>query len=222
MYIKSPPPPPPPSKKLALLAATALLSATQLALAAPGVSLGTKQSNMGGSELTLQLTCGTKGYLATGVGASHETYLGQRQRSDGSNTTPLESGLVNLASTYFYVRGTGIGRASDDGNFSPLPENHPGRAWGAKRWGDLWGAVMQPRYEVDIELTATPQPDPPVYFVTNNTSGIPVESKTMTVQRRYDTPYTAQNVSLVRYCDLDSKETISVTINGRIAGKRPL
>ena len=114
----------------------------------------------------------------------------------------------------------------------PLPAGHPGRAWGAKRWGDLWGAKMQPRYEVDIQLTATPQPDPPVLFVTGTRyekideesgrhTGRRVESRTATVTRRHDTiPYN-QRVNLIRYCALDSKETITIIINGSITAQRP-
>ena len=88
---------------------------------------------------------------------------------------------------------------------------------------------MQPRYEIDIKLSVTNQPDPPVYFQTGITyvegsgySGIPTDNQTPTVQRRYDTILYNQRVNLIRYCDLESKETISVTINGAITGKRPL
>ncbi len=230
----SPPPPPPPGlsfllssafKKLTL-AAIALLFTAQLALAEPGVSLGTSQSTMGGSSLTLQLTCGLKGHRPTQYQVVRSGCGGDRQPDCGTSGGAVE--YVNTAAAYFYVKGTGIGRATDDGDFEPLPAGHPGRAWGAKRWGDLWGARMQPRYEVDIALTLTPQPEPPVYFVTGTSlqdgrhQGSPVENQTVTVQRRYDTTLFNQKVSLVRYCALDSKETISVTINGSIAGKRPL
>ncbi len=171
----------------------------------------------GGSSLTLSLTCGNKGYFPT-------------QYDDDAKAGYVK--LVNIASTYFYVKGTGIGRASDDLDMAMLPADHPGRAWGAKRWGDLWGAKMQPRYEVDILLTATPQPDPPVFFATGtryepindekgNVTGRRVEGRTATVTRRHDTiPYN-QRVNLIRYCALDSKETISITINGSIIEQRP-
>ncbi len=113
-----------------------------------------------------------------------------------------------------------------------LPADHPGRAWGAKRWGDLWGATMQPRYEVDIHLTATPQPDPPVLFATGTyyrpigddsgeVTGTRVESTTATVTRRHDTIYWNQRVNLVRYCEINSTETVTVTVNGRITAQRP-
>ncbi len=87
---------------------------------------------------------------------------------------------------------------------------------------------MQPRCEVDIALGVANQPDPPVYFVTGVTyhggsdyRGVPTEGTTATVKRRHDTNTSTQRVGLLRYCDERSKETISVTVDGRITAKRP-
>ncbi len=87
---------------------------------------------------------------------------------------------------------------------------------------------MQPRYEIDIALKVTNQPDPPVYFITGVTyhggsdyRGVPEQTLTPTVQRRHDTNRTNQRVNLIRYCDdPESTETISVTVAGTITGKR--
>ncbi len=153
-----------------------------MALAAPGVSLSTNSQNVGGSSLTLSLTCGLTGYYPTQFDNVRTREGGLRPSGEVRGGFPEK---VNIASTYFYVKGTGIGRASDDLDMEALPAAHPGRAWGAKRWGDLWGAQMQPRYEVDIALSVTNQPDPPVYFITGVTyhggsdyRGIPTQSMT--------------------------------------------
>ncbi len=188
--------------------------------------MSTSSQNVEGSSLTLSLTCGLTGYYPTQFGNVRTGEGGPKPAGDVQGGFPEK---VNLASTYFYVKGTGIGRASDDLDMEELPAAHPGRAWGAKRWGDLWGAKMQPRYEVDIALSVTSQqPVPPVYFVTGVTyhggsdyRGTPVQSMNPTVQRSHDTNLVTQRVSLIRFCNPESTETVSVTVTGTITGKRP-
>ncbi len=199
------------------LAVLFLLSTVQLALAAPGVSLSASIQGTGGNSLTLSLACGLKGHYPTRFGNAEGQVQGGYPEK------------VNIASAYFYVKGTGIGRASDDLYREALPDGHAGRAYGAKTWADLLGIQMQPRYEIDIALKVTNQPDPPVYFITGVTyhggsdyRGIPTQTLTPTVQRRHDTNYINQRVNLIRYCDdPESTETISVTVTGTITGKRP-
>ncbi len=203
---------------------TALMFPSAL-LAEPGVLLGKSLNNMEGNRLTLQLSCGNKGYYPTTFGITTGDNSGQ--------PTAGNVELKNYVSTYFYVKGTGIGTKADDYAMESLPAGHPGRAFGAKRWGDLWGHVPQPRYEIDILLTVENQPDPPVYFSTGTSyvitglekgeyRGTLVQSQTATVQRRHDTLFPNLDVGLVRFCELDSKETISVTITAAITAKRRL
>ncbi len=176
---------------------------------AVGVSIGTSQANMSQDQMTVTLTCSKdfRGYLPPG---SDERATGW----DGSKP-------YNVASTYFYVQGHGIGRHSDDDLFVSLPSSHPGRAWGAKTWGDLYPWYRaQPRYEVDITLSIDPQPDPPILFAIGH--GASGETQTAVVKRRFNTPIDEQIVTLRRYCGLDVTETVTFTVKAVITGKTKL
>ncbi len=132
-----------------------------------------------------------------------------------------QSDRFSLVSKSIYVQGRGIGRHSDDDLFEPLPGDHPGRAWGAKTWGDLYPWYRaQPRYEVDITLSVDPQQNPPIMFVTGN--GVAGQAQTAVVQRRFNTTQDNQRISLRRYCELGSSETVTFTVKAVITGRRPI
>lgn len=145
------------------------------------------------------------------------------------DNTPVQTGsdtsvTHNPASSVFQVEGRNIGRYEPDD--APLPEDHPGRAFGNETWSDLCQGPFcggEPKYELTIRLVATA--DASAQYIKDNLhlgGLVNQRGKTITVTRVWNTSAFDKYVPVGAFCPSGSSETFNVTVTATIMSKRRL